>query len=335
MLGSITAQFNIMDINYRILWFEDTEESYATLSRRTTRYVEEQNLKCIIDRIQGVHEFEEKNPDINSYEMLVVDLKLSEDSKGYDIIEAIRHGNFVNDILFYSSEGIRVLEEILKTHRLEGVFITDRKNKEFMEKIQQLIDKSIRRSENIITIRGIVMDETSEFDTIMCEIINATCRNMDGAELISLKKYMRKALQDYSKDVNGLQTKYNEAGNWDINALLLENNFNSMMKAKTLNYVLKHNQKLIEVRNDARDLLPNIYNEEKIQFVEAYKRDILDFRNKLAHVKNIGAKLPVLIGEIGGEIYYCDKEFCSKMRKSLINYGNWLSRIAEDMSRQE
>lgn len=30
-----------MDIDYKILWFEDTDEPYDTLSRRTKRYVEQ------------------------------------------------------------------------------------------------------------------------------------------------------------------------------------------------------------------------------------------------------------------------------------------------------
>ena len=166
-----------MDINYRILWFEDTDESFDALGRRTKRYVESQNLRCTIDRLQGVSEFDSKKPDINSYEILVVDLKLSEESKGYSIIETIRQSNFVNDILFYSSDGVAVLESILKEHRLEGVFITDRKNDDFMFKIQQLIDKSIRRSENVINIRGIVLEPVHTIDNSRKHCIIESCRS--------------------------------------------------------------------------------------------------------------------------------------------------------------
>ena len=318
-----------MDINYRILWFEDTVESFDALGRRTKRYVESQNLRCTIDRLQGVSEFDSKKPDINSYEILVVDLKLSEESKGYSIIETIRQSNFVNDILFYSSDGVAVLESILKEHRLEGVFITDRKNDDFMFKIQQLIDKSIRRSENVINIRGIVLDETSEFDTLMCDIINTVCCFITEEEIASLKKYMSKALKDFVTEANKLLDSYGDDGQWDISNLLAERDFNSMMKAKTLNYVLKsiNNPRIIQACNQNKTILPAAYNGDKICFVKAYNHDIIVFRNKLAHVKNINTTNPALIGEVDGKKYYCDKEFCAMMRDSLIKYEKWLTSI--------
>jgi len=323
-----------MDINYRILWFEDTDESFETLGRRTKRYVESQNLRCTIDRIQGASEFDSMKPDINSYEILVVDLKLSEESKGYNIIETIRQSNFVNDILFYSSDGVAVLESLLKEHRLEGVFITDRKNDEFMFKIRQLIDKSIRRSENVINIRGIVLDETSEFDTLMCDIITEVCSFITEGEIKALKKYMSKTIQNYLKDVNKLSTAYADDGNWDISCLLLERDFNSMMKAKTLNYVLKSidNGRIVQACNQNKALLPEVYNENSICFVEAYNRDILMFRNKLAHVKYTNTTTPALIGEINGKTYYCNKEFCAMMRDVLIKYGKWLTSIYNEIA---
>lgn len=135
-----------MDINYKILWFEDTDESYETLSRRTERYVQSKNLRCQIKRIYGVSDFDISQYDLNSFEVLVVDLQLSQGSKGYEIIEAIRASNYVNDILFYSSAGVNTLEKAMKEYKLEGVFLSDRDNRIFMEKIKQLIDKSVRRS---------------------------------------------------------------------------------------------------------------------------------------------------------------------------------------------
>ena len=179
-----------MDLNYKILWFEDTDESFDTLSRRTERYVNSKNLRCQIRRVWGSSDFDLAAYDLNTYEILVVDLRLSEHSCGYDIIRAIREGNYVNDVLFYSAEGVQVLSAIMKEYGLEGVFITDRNHKIFVPKIKQLIDKSIRRSENVINIRGIVMDETSEFDTQMCEIVNAVQPHMTKEEVLSLKEYI-------------------------------------------------------------------------------------------------------------------------------------------------
>ena len=227
-----------MDINYKILWFEDTDESYETLSRRTERYVQSKNLRCQIKRIYGVSDFDISQYDLNSFEVLVVDLQLSQGSKGYEIIEAIRASNYVNDILFYSSAGVNTLEKAMKEYKLEGVFLSDRDNRIFMEKIKQLIDKSVRRSENIINIRGIVMDETSEFDSQMQDIILASQSLMSPEEIHCVKTYVStNLLKKKINDAGELLKRFSDGRDWDLSDLLREHEFTSMMKARLVNKI--------------------------------------------------------------------------------------------------
>ena len=317
-----------MDINYKILWFEDTDESFETLSRRTERYVNSRNLRCKIDRVWGESDFDLASLDLNSYDILVVDLRLSEGSKGFEIIKEIRNGSFVNDVLFYSGEGIDALDSIMREHRLEGVFISDRNNKAFLPKIKQLIDKSIRRSENVISIRGVVMDATSEFDTQMQEITAAACPLLTADETARLKNYITEnLLASKVSDTTAMANKYPQDGEWDILEVLSENDFNSMMRAKLLNYIfnLKSNHKIQSAISCCKDSLPQAFSKTKSIFVSAYDNEILKFRNKLAHVKNLNATTPVFIGKINGVDYYCDESFCSSIRASLIRYNDWFS----------
>lgn len=325
-----------MDINYKILWFEDTDESFETLSRRTERYVNSRNLRCKIDRVWGESDFDIASLDINTYDILVVDLRLSEGSKGFEIIEEIRNGSFVNDVLFYSGEGIDSLENIMREHRLEGVFISDRNNKTFLPKIQQLIDKSIRRSENVITIRGIVMDATSEFDTQMQEITTAVCSLLTADETERLKNYITGTLlASKVNDTIAMAEKYPQDGDWDISDVLFENDFNSMMRAKLLNFIfnLKSNQIIQNAIDSCKDSLPQAFNKNKSVFVSAYDNEILKFRNKLAHVKNLNAKTPAFIGNINGIDYYCDESFCSTIRASLIRYSEWFNSLYDRITK--
>lgn len=325
-----------MDINYRILWFEDTDESFETLSRRTERYVSSKNLKCKIDRIWGASDFDISKMDLNVYEVLVVDLRLSENSKGFDIINAIRNGNYVNDILFYSAEGLDALDGIMKENRMEGVYISDRNHKTFMPKIQRLIDKSIRRSENVISIRGVVMDETSEFDTQMCEITNAAIVYMNSDEQCSLKAYIKGLLSKSVETASGLADKYGNLDEWEISDVLQERDFNSMMKAKTLNYVLaiSSNVTIKSLVETCKGDLPQAFNGGKTVFVKAYDDEIIKFRNILAHVKNLNAKTPVYIGNIEGVEYFCNTEFCSMIRSRLIKYGDWFNKLYKTLANE-
>lgn len=328
-----------MDINYKILWFEDTDESYETLSRRTQRYVESKNLRCQIKRIYGVSDFNISQYDLNAYEVLVVDLQLSLGSKGYEIINAIRASNYVNDILFYSSAGVSTLENAMKEYKLEGVFLSDRDNRVFMEKIKQLIDKSVRRSENIINIRGIVMDETSEFDSQMKDIILATQSLMSPEEICSIKNYVSKELlSKKANDASKLLEKFSDSGDWAISDLLEEHEFTSMMRARLVNKILglKSNQQIQELVASCRNVLPELFAvpSGKFRFAKAYEDNIIVFRNKLAHVKQLNAKNPVFIGTINGTEYRCDSQFCTMMRERLIRYGLWFDAIYDKLEKR-
>ena len=328
-----------MDINYKILWFEDTDESFDTLSRRTRRYVNSKNLRCQIKRIYGVSDFNISEYDLNSYEVLVVDLQLSQGSKGYDIIRAIRNSHYVNDILFYSSAGVSTLEAAMKEYRLEGVFLSERENSAFMEKIHQLIDKSVRRSENIINIRGIVMDETSEFDSQMKDITLAAQTLMSAPEIDSIKNYIAIDLLGKKRDdANALSGKYSEEGQWELSDLLEEHEFTSMMRARLVNKILKlDNQQIQRIVTDCQDLLPEAFtghDHRSIQFAKAYEDNIIRFRNKLAHVKHINAEHPVFIGTVNGKDYSCNSQFCSMMRESLIRFGRWFNTIYDKFEKR-
>lgn len=325
-----------MDINYKILWFEDTDESYETLSRRTERYVVKKNLRCQIERVYGTSDFDITQYDLNSYEVLVVDLQLSHGSKGYEIIEAIRAGNYVNDVLFYSAAGVDTLEEVMKEYRLEGVFLSERDNRLFMEKMRQLIDKSVRRSENVINIRGIVMDETSEFDVQMSDIIIAAKMMMSTTEVTAIKKYISsKLLQPKAKELADLAAKYSADGDWAISDLLAEHEFNSMMRARLVNKIvnMKGNTRISQAVSQCTNILPEAFPSTggKAVFADSYDKNVIRFRNKLAHVKQLNAQNPVVIGEINGVEYRCDATFCAMIRETLIRYGKWFNMLNDKL----
>lgn len=64
------------------------------------------------------------------------------------------------------------------------------------------------------------------------------------------------------------------------------------------------------------------------------EHNIIVFRNKLAHVKQLNAKRPVLIGTINGTEHKCDSQFCSMMRETLIRYGHWFDEIYDRLEKR-
>ena len=319
-----------MDLSYNVLWFEDTDESFDTLNRRTRRYVETKNLVYNVKRIVSGNDFNVSDYDLNKYEVLIVDLKLANSTFGYDIIRNVREGNYVNDVLFYSAEGEAGLIQTMKDYGLEGVFVSERDHKKLMPKLELLIDKSIRRAENVINIRGIVMDVTSEFDNLMVEIITLSDGLLTDDNKNALKNYTcKELLGDRRKTIEELHNKYSGETEWSFSDLLQEREFTSMMKARLLNKFFNlDNETIKSLKSVFDDHIPNAYKDDKCIFYNYYNERILTFRNALAHIKNGDSSSgSVFIKRIGDQDYYCDTAFCSMIRTDLISLNSFFRNI--------
>ena len=131
-----------MDLTFRIIWFEDVDEWYNTTSRRVSRYIKNKNFKVDIMRIKKASDFDLTEYQLQNYDLLIIDYDLEKIYEkdcvksiyGTDIIHMIRNGNFLNDILFYSSHGFDIINQVMKREGLEGVFLADRNNGEFIIK---------------------------------------------------------------------------------------------------------------------------------------------------------------------------------------------------------
>ena len=111
-----------MDLTFKIIWFEDVDEWYNTTSRRVQRYIENKNYKVNIQRIKKASDYKLNKLELYNCDLLIIDYELEKvydqngekNIYGSDIIQMIRDGNFFNDILFYSSHGYDVINDIMK-----------------------------------------------------------------------------------------------------------------------------------------------------------------------------------------------------------------------------
>ena len=320
-----------MNLNYKILWFEDTLEVFETLSRRTARYIEQKNLICEIERIESANDFDISKYNLNKYELLIIDLKLGDQTRGYDVIKEIRNGKYYNDVLFYSSVGYQKIEEILKEYGLQGVFISDKDNAQFIPLLEALVDKSIRRAESLINIRGIVMDNTSEFDQQMCDIVNMIWPLLEQETRNTVIKYIEdKILQNKKNECDELVTKYSGCVSWSISDLLNEREFTSVMKTRLLNKILNCSDSQV---NQLQSICKNVLDLgdcSTITFCDKYENDVTWYRNKLAHVKKVecsdGA---IFVGKRQGKDIFFDENLCNLIRKNLLLYKELFDSIYE------
>ena len=324
-----------MDIKFRIIWFEDIDEWFNTLSRRVSRYIKNKNFEVDIKRIRRADEFSINDPEIINYDLMIIDYELGkvEDMDesplvyGSDIINQIRQGKFVNDILFYSSHGYEKISNVMRNLNLQGVFIADRDNNEFYETIQRLIDKSIRRAENIVNIRGIVMDATSDFDNKIKDLISILWNHLGEKETKISEDIKKKILLDNKKSAEKLFNKYEVIDHDNIDALLQERDFNAYRQARLLGWCIEANEMIKFQLHKILEKSIDNYNVEQ-GFFERYTIDVINYRNALAHVKNSPIQNGnCYIGEVNGEQVIFNKDLCEKLRKTIIQYNNVLDEM--------
>lgn len=326
-----------MDITFRIIWFEDLDEWYNTLSRRVERYIKSKNFKVDIKRVKGISEFNIQNFKIPDYDLLMVDYELEKEvvdgevkpTYGSQIINMIRSGSYVNDVLFYSSHGYEIINNVMKNEGLQGVFIADRNNDEFINMTKSLIDKAIRRTENLINIRGIVMDTTSDFDNKIKDIISILWRHLGDKEETISKCIQKKILTDNVKSATKLQEKYPSIDSKNIDELLNEREFSAYRQARLLSWCINSSDELkLKIQSIFNSHRGSVDTTQDVPFFDQYKCDVIDYRNALAHVKNSPEMTgEFYIGEINGNKISFDLELCNQLRKTLINYDNMLDEI--------
>lgn len=325
-----------MDLSFRIIWFEDNDEWYRSLSRRVSKYIKGKNFKVEIERVKA-SDFVLQDYQIQNYDLLIVDYQLEKiydqekelNIYGSEIIRMVRNGKFVNDVLFYSSNGFEKLNNVMKQEGLQGVFIADRDNDEFMEMVKLLIDKAVRRAENLVNIRGVVMDTTSGFDNKIRDLISILWRTLGDKEIKIANDIKKRILMDNIKTAKKLEEKYPEINAENIDELLNERDFSSIRQARLLSWCINSNEmlqkKLLTIIQDCLQLDQEV---EQINFYKLYDVDIIKYRNALAHVKkspSIDSK--VIMVEIDGKPIQFDQKLCDQLRKKLLNYEKALDSM--------
>lgn len=187
-----------MNTSFRILWFEDELAWFNMESLRVKSILETHYLTPDITRKDG-DDFSLSELTGNDYDLILMDYKLAEGATGDTIVVALRNSNILTDILFYSSEEQNMLSAIrTQMPPIDGVYLTKRDYTIFTDKVEKIIQKIVRRSEDIVNLRGFVLDNTSGFEVRIREILNICWRNFDQTQKESLSQKLT-ALLDSKK----------------------------------------------------------------------------------------------------------------------------------------
>lgn len=301
-----------MNTVFKILWFEDEVSWYNMERLRINAILQDHYLTPKIVRKNG-DDFDITELTGNDYDLILMDYKLAEGTTGDTVASAIRNNNILTDILFYSSEEQNMLDAISKGTPIDGVYLTKRDYTIFNEKVENLISKIVKRSEDLVNLRGFVMDGSSDFEVRIQEILNIVWHKFDESEKDILENAVQKTI------------KRNEDRDQKTKQKVLAENPTFPAAVNSIHF-FSHSDRLYLLEKVIKILLDN-YNltaeEEFSSFKSNYENEISHYRNALGHRKSTDNVIELT----KGNFIPIDEELHQKMRKNLTRYNQLIEKL--------
>jgi hypothetical protein len=303
-----------MKLFYKILWIDDNIEEFISLGIKDEiqSYLEGLEFITTIDCFETSRLAEDKLQyhKSNYYDLIVSDYDIDNDDKGDVLIKKLRAFEIFTEVLFYSAlpnfNQTTIGIDRISYFSLQG----DEGYRGFKNKLLTLIDQTVNKLQELPSIRGLVMGETSVLDSAVEEILSEffktqtdECEKLKGSILERIENSLKGNFT--AENVLKLRNKTNVE-------IIKSRIFDASKKARTI-------EELVVLKN----LKEEIFND----FFKNYSNDVIETRNKLAHAKSeIIDEVEYLIID-GDEPEKYDSEKCKQIRKNLKKYSEILSEL--------
>ena len=301
-----------MKIDYNILWLDDKAKTI-----KDDNYIEEieYHLKELyfnpkITLTKNEEEFFENLND--EYDLILTDYHLEDGNNrnGDVIVREVREKSIFTEIMFYSAKG-----DVIDTNKLDRItFVDTSRNKSghydtVIENAKHLINLTVKKFENIVLMRGMIMNETSILDDKMLKIIN---KSLEIKGLYNL---------EFTNSIYDKATSQFQSKKEFIEECKTNSNFKKLTKDT---FIFSSDFKI--------DSLKKIVEHFKMDdFTEIYKEKINSIRNKFAHA--------VLEEDENGRKFFkykkegltFDENLCKQIRKDLIEQRENLQNIDDKL----
>lgn len=309
-----------MKIDYKILWLDDKIKSvvltdYEDDIEDLKEYIKSLGFKETIDFVRTEEELFTKLDEVREYDLIMTDYHLDEikgnTRNGDDIIKTIRERDIFTEIMFYSAQG-----EVKDTDRLDRItffesfkVLGDDHYEKIFRKAKELIELTVRKFQNIVAMRGMIMHETSILDEFCFELISGYLTKTDSQKV---KESIFDEIISFYKRKFEEVSKYKKNGRIDkvLSDPLL---FSFSQRANTLKSIIE------EINFD--------------DFIDEFKQRVIKIRNQFAH--------SILeINEDGIEVFRnkseditFDEELCKQIRLDIINHKENLDSLKIELDK--
>jgi response regulator of citrate/malate metabolism len=298
-----------MKIVYKILWLDDQIQDFIDdeMIEEVEQYLIEQGFQPKIITTSKSEEFFKLLDE--SYDLLLTDYHLN-NINGDEVIKKIRSQEYsvMSEVLFYTAKAdLKDTDKISRVSFLETNTLLGDHRDLVLQATINLIGFTIKKFQNIVAMRGMIMHETSSLDIEMIQIIKKALKNEDlNFEGLSVSIY------DQLIELFTQKTKFVEECKRNMN-------FNKLTKD---HFVYSAKYKILTLSKILEDL-------KMTDFSTDYDSDIISIRNKFAHA--------VLEQDESGREFFKYKEddmdfnedLCKLIRENIIKHKSNLDELKE------
>ncbi|HVX52333.1 MAG TPA: response regulator [Chitinophagaceae bacterium] len=328
-----------MKLKYNILWFEDDEEVINDkIGPSLQDFLKPLGFTLHIAHYLNGEKLEELLRQ-KTYDLIVTDLNLGEFETGEVLIDQIRNGDILTEVLLYSANTTEIASLIETKGWIERAsFCVGLAN--LLNKLETIIFLTIRKNQDVNNIRGLVIAETIELEKKIELILLRFFEAADNEVSANVKEGIRKSIYEKkveknTKDIEKIEKiKFSEIKELvDNDILTATNTYESVlsilkMKIKNSNLALNTGS----IPDNARVVIKA--TKEHLENLKAnlvlFKMEVIDIRNILAHVEERTGEdgIPFLASLIKGhEAIKFDSAKYSEVRKNLHKHNEILDEI--------
>lgn len=300
-----------MNIDYKIIWFEDQATWFEEAKKVVQRIVEEHGFN-FPEPPRYANSKEWSNINFRDFDLILVDLKL-DNEKGDSIIERIRtESDVYTEIVFYSSDGEAAVRKSISDKGIDGVYCSARDADKFEKKVTKVIETTIKKVQDINNMRGLIMAETSDIDTTMRTIIQSVIEKNSFGIKDSLAA---KIFENVKSKVTGKKDDFDRfQRNGRIDSVIKDNlMFDTSQKILAIQFIIDSIDHEITTPHKG-NVFYNSYSALK------QKRDLL------AHVIEVYEEGKKKLKSGNRELEFTD-EFCIEIRVQIKQHSNNLDEI--------
>lgn len=316
-----------MNVVFKVLWFEDVMSWRPSSERKMKEIIEEHNLLLDITWKKG-NEKDIEDELKKEYDLILMDFELS-GTTGNILIRKLRQLEVYTDVLFYSGNFEKMIKTLynisknnLSIEPIDGVYFSDRKREELYPKLQKLVDKIVRRMQDVVSLRGVVLDNVSGFENQMQNILVLAFNKFTNEQLKNLNNYAKTKLVIPAKDeyIKKMEEIENDAQVLKAVVEAPDYLLDSYKKARLIGRIIKI------LVNEYKVSLDSKYN----KFADVYYNEIIKYRNALGHaMRNNSNDREVYIGEIDKSPVIFNEELFRKMRASINEYQKVIDTVED------